>query len=971
MGTRDFCKTFLLFLDKYHNLKSLFLLLSFFCIKLTAVYSQTPYWQQQVKYKIDVTLNDKEHQLDAFMQMEYYNNSPDTLHFIWMHVWPNAYKNDRTAFSDQLLENGRSDFYFSNNEKRGYINRLDFRVNGVVAKMEDHPQHQDIIKLLLPQPLLPGNKIKIQSPFLVKLPFNFSRGGHVGQSYQVTQWYPKPAVYDQKGWHAMPYLDQGEFYSEVGDYEVQVTLPKNYIVAATGELQDKDEMLDLKNKAAYIKKNKGGGYGEKSGEEDVVASSKEVKTLHYLQKNVHDFAWFADKAYWVNYDSLQLASGKTIDVFSFYHPYQYPYWKNSIQFIKNTVLTRSKWLGEYPYNTVCALEAEMGFSGGMEYPTITAISPVGSEYELEGTIEHEVGHNWNYGVLATDERQHPWMDEGMNTYYDNRYKISGNYLTRKEETKKDFFSSRIPADLTPGHFLSVTMAKKDQPVETASPDFSEVNYGLIAYYKAGQWMQLLEKTLGTEIFDSCMHEYYQRWKFKHPYPEDFRKVIEVVSGKNQDSLFSLLTKKGAIYPPAKKDYKLASFFNLNETGKHHYIFIAPLIGINFYDKLMVGGLIHNYTLPAEKFQFFLAPLYATGSKQLNGLGRLSYTWFPGNNGQNAEFSLSGATFSDDSFTDSANHTHYQRFSKIVPSLKFVFANKNARSSVTKYVQWKTFFINEQSLHFTRDTITNEDHFTFPFSNRYLNQLRFVIENTRVLYPYNAELQAEQYKHFIRLAFTGNYYFNYATKGGMEVRLFAGKLFYLGDKTFAKQDEAERFRLNMTGPNGYEDYTYSNYFVGRNEFEKVSSQQVMMRDGGFKIRTDLNGSFLEGPDLRSGKIGKTDNWLAAANFTTTIPTAINPLQVLPVKLPLKFFLDIGTYAEAWKKNATTGKIVYDAGLQLSLFADILNIYVPIFYSKIYSDYIKSSYTEKRFLKNISFSIDIQKLRLQKLAPQIYF
>jgi hypothetical protein len=199
------------------------------------------YFQQQVNYKIDVTLNDVSNTLDGAIKIEYVNNSPDTLHYIWFHLWPNAYKNDKTDFSDQLLQNGRTDFYFSDNDKRGYINRLEFKVNGITARLEDHPQYFDVAKLILPLPLAPGQTINISTPFHEKIPFNFSRGGHVGQTYQITQWYPKPAVYDNGGWHPIPYLDQGEFYSEFGNYDVQVTLPKNYIVAATGELQNEEE----------------------------------------------------------------------------------------------------------------------------------------------------------------------------------------------------------------------------------------------------------------------------------------------------------------------------------------------------------------------------------------------------------------------------------------------------------------------------------------------------------------------------------------------------------------------------------------------------------------------------------------------------------------------------------------------------------------------------------------------------------
>lgn len=944
-------------------MKKLFLLFILYCLQLATAKSQTGYWQQQVDCKIDVTLHDKDHTLDGFVKMDYYNNSPDTLYFIWFHLWPNAYKNDRTAFSDQLLENGRTDFYFSNGEQRGYINRLDFKVNGAVARMEDHPVHQDIIKIVLPTPLAPRSSAKIQTPFHVQLPFNFSRGGHVGQSYQVTQWYPKPAVYDHKGWHPMPYLDQGEFYSEFGNYEVQITLPKNYVVASTGVLQDEAEQnwLDKKISRPVICTDCSESKKQVVDKIDIM-SSRETKTIHYKQNNIHDFAWFADKSFIVYYDSLRLNSGRKINVYSYHLPKttQQNYWANSIRFIKNTILSRSRWLGEYPYDIVSVVEAEMGFSGGMEYPTITSVTPVSSEAGLEGLIEHEVGHNWNYGILATNERDHPWMDEGMNTYYDNRYNRTESITGKAAPEKPAFFYKRIPKDFASVAFKTMAASKKDQPIETASQYFSETNYGLSAYYKTGQWMKLLENELGTALFDSCMHVYYRNWSFKHPYPEDFKKLIEDISGRNMDSTFALLLKKGKLpTTPLKKDFKFTSFFNLKDGDQHHYIFAAPLVGFNFYDKLMLGGIIHNYNLPPEKFQFLIAPLYATGSSQLNGLGRMSYHLFPGKKGLKAELSVAAASFSGDSFTDSANNTTYQRFGKLVPSLKIIFPNKDPRSHLQKYLQWKTFFIREQGLLFTRDTINNIDLITFPFENRYVNQLRFVLDNNRALYPYSAALQLDQGKGFARLAFTGNYYFNYAKEGGMNVRIFGGKFFYPGDKTYIRQFETERYHLNMTGPKGNEDYTYSDYFIGRNEFEKYPSQQIMQRDGFFKVRTDL----------LSSKTGKTDNWLAAANFTSDIPKKYNPLQVLPVKIPLKVFVDVGTYAEAWQATSGTGKFIYDAGFQFSLLKNIVNIYVPLLYSKVYRDYFKSTITEKRFWKNISFSIDIQNINLRKLAPKI--
>ncbi len=942
------------------------LVIFFYCLSPVAR-SQSSYWQQEVNYKIDVTLNDIDHTLDGFVKMEYSNHSPDTLHFIWIHLWNNAYKNDKTAFTDQVLENGSTRFYFSNAEERGYINRLDFRVNTLSVRTEDHPQHQDIIKLLLNDPLPPNGTIKIETPFHVKLPAIFSRGGHEGNTYQVTQWFPKPAVYDRKGWHPMPYLDQGEFYDEFGNYEVQITLPEDYVVAATGELQTEKEKQWLKNRKqpAPAAKKKKPVAGIKTKTVVTRPVPAKTKTLVFTQNKVHDFAWFADKNFVIKKDTLRLPSGRTINVAAYYYDKNAGNWGNCLTMIKRAISTKSNWLGEYPYNIVSVVDG--GNGGGMEYPTITVLDDGGSEKMLDFVINHEVGHNWFQGILGSNERTHPWMDEGMNTYYDNRYSLQqyGNTNLDILPSKRKFINNRLPEDIQQTLLQTIIGVKKDQPIETVSEKFNLLNYNSIAYTKTGAWMKQLEAELGKPLFDSCMKEYYRRWQFKHPYPEDFKILVEELSGRNLDASFSLLNKKGALAKTTnRKNIRLAAFFSMKETSKHNYVFASPAIAYNFYDKIMLGALFHNYTLPLNKFQFVVAPLYATKSKRLAGLARLAYTWYPGNNGQKVELALAGSSFSGDNFIDSANVIHPQRFSKIVPSLKFVFANKNPRSTITKFIQWKTFFIKEQGLLFTRDTANQIDIITFPTIDRYINQLRFVLENNRALYPYRGEFNIEQGDGFARAGFTGNYFFNYPKGGGLDLRVFAGKFFYLGDKTFLKQFETDPYQLNMTGPKGYEDYTYSNYFIGRSEFDHFSSQQIMIRDGGFKVRTDL----------LSSKIGKTDNWLMAANFTSTIPNAVNPLSVLPFRLPLKIFLDIGTYAEAWKKNAATGKFIYDAGLQLSLFRNVLNIYIPILYSKEYRDYYRSTMVEtgiKRLVKTVSFSIDIQNLNLRRMVPQIPF
>lgn len=927
---------------------------------LLAAGGQVNYRQQEVNYSIDVSLNDKDHSLDGFERIEYINHSPDTLYFIWFHLWPNAYKNDKTAFSDQLLQAGNTSFYFSDKEQKGYINRLDFKVDNITASTEDHPEHIDIVKLILPAPLAPEQKIIITTPFHVKLPYNFSRGGHDGDSYQVTQWYPKPAVYDSKGWHPIPYLDQGEFYSEFGTYDVSITLPDNYAVAATGELQNEEEKEWLKTRYAFTwtptrkkVKTKSGGF--KTQVQKFPASSTKNKTLQFKQDRVHDFAWFADKRFIVAQEDCRLPSGKTIRMLSYYTATEKEKWQKSMAYARQAIQFYSAELGEYPYNVVSVVQVPKSFGGGMEYPTITVIAPTESAMQLDLMINHEIGHNWFYGILASNERAHPWMDEGMTSFYENRYaslhKSPSNYPGKAS-------------------FQRRAIEKKDQPIATPAEKFNTVNYDLTAYYKTAEWMRWLESQLGSETFNRAMQAYYRRWQFKHPQPGDFKKVLEESSGRNLDSAFSYLDKKGIlpnqqrhgtmIASPSMAGKASAAWFNKVNSQKN-VIWLSPAVGINSYDKFMIGGLVSNIKPIPSKLQFFLAPLYATGSKKFTGIGFINYSFYPDGLLQKIDLGVSGSKFSENEFKKENGTKAYFGFQKLAPRIRFTLKEKSPLSTTHRYIQWKSYFFTEQSYRVRYDSVFSppdtllQQVLSLRNNSRTLNQLKLVIENYRALYPYRGELKIEQGNYFVRVAFTGNYFFNYAKEGGLDVRFFAGKFFYAGSKTLPKQIDTDRYHLNLTGANGYEDYTYSDYFVGRNKFEGAASQQIMVRDGAFKVRTDL----------LSEKVGRTDNWLIAANFSSTIPSQINPLNVLPVKIPLKVFVDIGTYAEAWEKNANVDRFLFDAGIQIPILKETVNIYIPLLFSRVFKDY-KDSYLPKknRFFKMMSFSIDISNFSFRK-------
>lgn len=515
------------------------------------------YFQQEVNYKIDVKLDDQNHMLRGFEYIEYYNNSSDTLNVIKMHLWPNAYKNASTALAKQKQRRENNGLIFAEEVDRGWIDSLDFKADGKALVLTYDEEHIDVATLTLNEALLPGEKVIISTPFKVKLPdAKYSRLGHVGESYMITQWYPKPAVYDKDGWHAMPYLNQGEFYSEYGSFEVSITLPKNYVVGATGDLQNPSEKAWLKAKAdSTLEQFKAASFS-KGASMDFPASSKEYKTLTYKQSKVHDFAWFADKRFEVLQGEVELPHSKRkVTTYAMFTPKNRMLWEDAIEYINDGTYYYSLWNGDYPYNQVTAVDGTIAAGGGMEYPNVTVIGNTGNKEALEVVIVHEVGHNWFYGILGSNERTHPWMDEGLNTLnevryiqtkYPNNTRLADNILNGKFR-----FHGCDYHDQNDVMFRTVQALGLDQPMDLHSDEFASMNYGIIVYQKTGLVFDYLKEYLGEEKFDAIMHSYYQKWKFKHPQPEDLRACFETATGEDFGWVFEDIIKTADAI-----DYKL-------------------------------------------------------------------------------------------------------------------------------------------------------------------------------------------------------------------------------------------------------------------------------------------------------------------------------------------------------------------------------------------------------------------------------
>ena len=610
-----------------------------FLIFLSSFSFAQTYFQQEVNYKIDVSLDDKTHTLSAFETFEYINNSPDELNFIYIHLWPNAYKDNTSAMSLQQYRNGNKVMENNSEVDKGFIDSLDFKVEGQQATFLYNLTHKDIGKLVLNEPLKPGDKITVSTPFRVKLPNgNISRLGHVGESYQITQWYPKPAVYDKEGWHQMPYLTQGEFYSEYGSFDVSITLPSNYVVGATGDLQTESEIQFLDNKAQHTESKLDSILILSAKGNNFPKSSSQVKTIRYTQSKVHDFAWFADKRYHVLKGEVELPiSKRKVTTWAMFTNSQANLWKNSIEYLNDGIYWYSKWNGDYPYNQVTAVDGTISAGGGMEYPNVTVIGGASSATQLELVIVHEVGHNWFYGILGSNERVHPWMDEGINTaneirYFKTKYpennEFSNNFGGVADKIHLGGISHHCGNHLTYGFSAN---NGKDQPIELHSNDYTSLNYGAIVYAKTGLVFTYLRDYLGENVYDKAMKAYFDQWKFKHPQPKDLQKVMESQTGKDLNWFFD-----DVINTTGKIDFKLRRVRKRNEGGYSAEILNAGDIRSPVrVDAYFEGKLVETvWTESTEDFGVLDAEFNSTqidkvvidGEENMPDVNRMNNSW---------------------------------------------------------------------------------------------------------------------------------------------------------------------------------------------------------------------------------------------------------------------------------------------------------------------------------------------------------
>jgi len=487
------------------------------------------YWQNRADYQISAELDDTANTVAAHEVITYTNNSPDALSYLWLQLDQNLFRKDSRGTATEPVGGTR---LAPRQFTQGFtFKSVKIRLHGRTSEAK-YIVSDTRMQIVLPEAVkAKGDEIEITFEYSFEIPpYGSDRMGMTqtedGTIYEVAQWYPRMAVYDDvKGWNTLPYLGQGEFYLEYGDFDFSVNVPDDEIVVASGELQNPQDVLTPRERSRLEEASKSDKTVVIRGTDEIVPlgsrpSHLRRKTWHFKMRNTRDVAWAASRAFIWDAARINLPSGKKCIAMSVY-PLESQgdsAWSRSTEYVKSTVEYNSKQWYEFPYP--CSIDVA-GNVGGMEYPGIVFCSLRSRRGGLWGVVTHEVGHTWFPMIVGSDEREYPWMDEGFNTFiniYSTKNFNNGEYATRRDSARR---------------FVPFMLQSNAVPILTYADAIPRRALGNLAYFKPSVGLVMLrEYVLGPDRFDYAFREYIKRWAYKHPQPDDFFRSMNDASGED-------------------------------------------------------------------------------------------------------------------------------------------------------------------------------------------------------------------------------------------------------------------------------------------------------------------------------------------------------------------------------------------------------------------------------------------------------
>ncbi|MEJ2583602.1 MAG: M1 family metallopeptidase [Robiginitalea sp.] len=465
------------------------------------------YWQQHVDYTMDVEMDVETFRYNGTQKLVYTNNSPDTLVRVFYHMYFNAFQPGSEMDlrlqsiedpDNRMYRDGKSRIAGLSPDEIGYLRATSLKQDGGAV---DYQLEGTVLVVTLKKPILPGAKSSFEMVFEGQVPVQIRRSGRnnsEGVALSMSQWYPKMAEYDFEGWHADPYIAR-EFYGVWGDFDVKLTLDKDYVVGGTGYLQNPQEV----------------GHGYEAPGSEVKKIRGKTLTWHFKAPMVHDFMWGADPDY--VHDTLAMENGPTLHFFYKNDPEILENWKKLQPKTAEAMAFFSRNIGSYPYNQYSVVQ---GGDGGMEYAMSTLITGGRNFGALVSVMVHELAHSWFQHVLATNEARHEWMDEGFTSFISSLCK---NQIMN-QQLENPFRNSYYD-------YFGLAASGREQPLSTQADRYSyNSGYGVSAYDKGAVFLAQLGYVIGQDKLMQTLRRYYQDFKFKHPTPNDFIRSAEKVSG---------------------------------------------------------------------------------------------------------------------------------------------------------------------------------------------------------------------------------------------------------------------------------------------------------------------------------------------------------------------------------------------------------------------------------------------------------